>query len=116
MLTTDTTFENLRQASLRTFDVEMQDKRQERVQAHFHNCTYGPGHLCFITVEASGVQRISDVFNVGEWRRLHELVNDQTAAAWQEFTQSTKPGVEGVTDTESDPDDLASDVPAAKIH
>lgn len=83
-------FEDLRQQALRTFTVDLIDGTSEQVFAHFFDPAYGPGHLCFITVEASGIQRIHTSYNVSQWKTMKEVDDPRTGQAWRELVDDNE--------------------------
>lgn len=76
-----------RQTSIRCFEVLVTGAEPVRVFAHYHDCTYGPGHLCFITIEPGRVHRISSMYNVNVPWVVREILDDSTNLAFLRTAQ-----------------------------
>lgn len=65
--------EQLRQATLRTFEVRLHDGKVAKVFAHFWHDDNPAGHLHFVTMQPSGRNLIHDLFSATGFESVKEI-------------------------------------------
>lgn len=70
--------EQWRQATLRTFEVELHNGKVARVFAHFWHDDNPAGHLHFVTVQPSGRKLIHDLFSATGFVKVNEVTPAKT--------------------------------------
>lgn len=71
--TGEETFEAIRQASLREFEVHLAGGIVHRIHAHFHDGGASNGRLSFVCIDTTGRQIITCVYNTHAWENLKEV-------------------------------------------
>lgn len=71
--TAEIAWEQHRRASIRTFRVELQDGSHVGVLAHYYSNQNPGGHLNFFTITPGSRHVLSDCFQAGRFRHVHEI-------------------------------------------